>query len=116
MGPSILRPSTSTPAESIAPSFVESRHCPTGLKFSSAKPTGSMFRWHDAHTAFERCNSSCWRTVVGFSFDALASSGGITISVGGGSGGVLRRVDITYLPRMTGEVRFATDVNERMLP
>ena len=42
-----------------------SRHCPTELKFSSAKPGGSMMRWHDAQAGCCRCSSSCSRTVFG---------------------------------------------------
>src|SRR5262245_55301606 len=73
-----------------------------------------MFRWHDAHAGFARCNSSCSRTVEGLSFGALASSCGTT--AGGGSGGVLRKFDITYFPRMMGDVRFAAEVSDKKLP
>ena len=65
-GPSTFDPSASTPAASIgAPSAPALRHWPTGLKFSSAKPTGSMMRWHDAHVGLLRCSSICCRTVFG---------------------------------------------------
>src|SRR5262245_42555425 len=74
---------------------------------------GSMLRWHEAHTGFARCNSSCSRTVDGLSLGALASSCGAT--AGGGSGGVFRKFETTYFPRMIGDVRLATEVSARKL-
>ena len=84
------------------------------LFVTKANPTGSILRWHPAHAGFARCNSSCSRTVDGRSFGALSSSCG-TLG-GGGSGGVFSRLEIMNLPRRIGDVRFATDVNDRKLP
>jgi hypothetical protein len=114
-GPSTFVPSASMPPASIGnPSRVVVRHCPTGSKFSSAKPTGSMLRWQEAQTGLARWRSSCSRTVDGRSLCALSSRSGTT--AGGGSGGVFSRFEMMYFPRRTGEVRVATAVSDRMLP
>ena len=116
-GPSTFEPSASTPPVSIgAPSASVSRHCPTELKFSSAKPGGSMTRWQDAHAGLLRCSSSCSRTVFGVVAAPLLLSSSVGTFGSGGGGGVFRNVVRTNLPRKTGEVRVATDVSDRMLP
>src|SRR5438270_188495 len=46
---------------------------------SSAKPGGSIFAWHEAQAATERCLSSCSRMVF-----APRTSGSIAGMVGGG--------------------------------
>src|SRR5262245_37838205 len=100
VGPFTFDPSARTPAASIAaPSGVLSRHCPTELKFSSAKPGGSISRWHEAHVGFFRCSSSCSRTVFGTLDASLLLSSSVGTFGGGGGGGVLRNVLSTYLPR-----------------
>ncbi len=47
-GPASCVPSTSVPLASITESPSRSRQAPIALKFSSAKPTGSITLWHDA--------------------------------------------------------------------
>jgi hypothetical protein len=108
-------PSGNVPAASMGrPSGVLSRHTPAESKFSNANPTGSMFRWHDAHTGFARCVSTCCRVVCALPGVALLSSVG---TFGGGcGGGVFRSTASTYLPRIVGDVRLATAVRPRTLP
>src|SRR5688572_25428935 len=117
IGPSTFVPSASTPPVSIGePSGIVSRHCPTGLNFSRAKPGGSMTRWHDAHVGELRCSSSWALTVFGAVVAPLALSSSVGTFGSGGGGGVFRNVLRMNLPRYTGEVLVATDVSERRLP
>ena len=44
----------------LPPSLI--RHRPVTSKFSSARPSGSITRWHDAHAGFFRCSSIRSRT------------------------------------------------------
>src|SRR4029434_9032912 len=117
VGPLSLEPSASTPLASIfAPSGIATRHWPTELKFSSAKPGGSMTRWHPEQAGFCRCSSSWSRTdFVADSLPLLLSSRVGTFG-GGGVGGVFRNVVSTYAPRKTGDVRVARPVSDRILP
>src|SRR5580704_4491887 len=116
-GPLTLVPSASIPATSSgAPSGPVSRQFPTESKFSSAKPGGSITRWHPAQGWLVRCNSSCARTVFAAAGAPLLLSSSVGTFGGGGDGGVLRKVLSTYFPRNTGEVLVATEVMERMLP
>src|SRR5687768_16822315 len=116
-GPSTFDPSASTPAVSMgAPFSPDSRHCPTELNFSSAKPGGSMMRWQDAQAALLRWSSSCSLTVFGAAVPPLLLSSSVGTFGSGGGGGVFRNVVKTNLPRNTGEVLVATDVSDRMLP
>src|SRR4030095_4237940 len=113
IGPSTFEPSASTPAVSMAaPVSMVSRHWPTELNFSSAKPAGSMIRWQDAHTGLLRCRSSCSLTVFGVASLLLSSSVG-TFGSGGG-GGVFRNVVRMNLPRENGDVLVAHDGRARM--
>ncbi len=116
-GPLTCDPSASVPATSSgAPSAPVSRHCPTELKFSSAKPAGSITRWQPAQGWFLRCNSNCARTVFAAVDAPLLLSSSEGTFGGGGGGGVFRKVLSTYFPRKTGEVLVATEVIARMLP
>src|SRR2546427_4223467 len=116
-GPLILEPSASTPLPSIfAPLGMAARHCPTESKFSSAKPGGSMTRWHDAQAGLLRCSSSCSRTDFGADSVPLMLSSSVGTFGGGGSGRVFRNVRSTYAPRETGEVRVARAEGDRILP
>src|ERR1035441_10271510 len=65
-----------------------SRHMPSALKFSSARPGGSIWLWQEAHKTFSRCTASVSRNVGArlARFFTASSSGG-TFG-GGGSGGV----------------------------
>ena len=113
-GPFTWVPSWRTPDAStgLPPSVM--RHWPTASKFSSENPSGSMLRWQEAHTGLRRCDSTRSRTDVGFVTGALSSSAG-TFGGGIGSGSPISVVRM-YLPRMTGEVRVATDVTDSTLP
>src|SRR5205085_10916394 len=84
----------------------------TALKFSSAKPTGSIERWQLAHTALLRCAARRWR-IERFADTLLSSSAG-TFGRGGG-GGAPNMLRSTMTPRSTGEVRVAYDVTESTL-
>jgi hypothetical protein len=85
------------------------------LKFSSAKPTGSITPWQEPQEGFARWASRRSRTVVVMT--ALPSPSMLVSTPGGGSGGgapwVLPSIQA---PRMTGEVRVAVEVTVRMLP
>ena len=97
-----------------SPSGVLSRHLPAESKFSSANPTGSMFRWQDEHTGFARWVPTCCRTVIFLPGTALLSSVG---TFGGGcGGGVFIRTARRDLPRIVGDVRFATAVGPGCCP
>src|SRR5215467_4876471 len=104
-----LEPSHRTPEPSTGlPSSVTSRHWPIGLKFSRAKPVGSMVRWQPAQKAFSRCFSSLSRTDLGdspTSFSARVGTFG-----GGGGGGRFNNVLRIHLPRFTGDVRVGFEV------
>src|SRR3712207_7808845 len=63
---------------------------------------------HDALPILARWRSSCSRTVDGRSLCALSDRSGTT--AGGGSGGVLSRLEMMYLPRSTGD-RKSTRLN-----
>jgi hypothetical protein len=84
------------------------RQAPTASKFSSASPSGSMTLWHPAHAGFERCCSIRPRTVLG---TPGTSSGNGGTTAGAGGGGVPSRLSRIHLPRTTGDVRSACDVN-----
>src|SRR5260370_36727940 len=81
------------------------RHFPVASKCSSAKPSGSIREWQDAHTAFLRCSSIRSRSAVGLLFPSFNLSGG-TLG-GGGGGGEPSRFSKIHLPRSTTEVRSA---------
>ena len=75
-----------------------------------------MTRWHDRQAGFARCCSIRSRTVsMRVAPAALVSSSAGTFG-GGGGGGEPIITSITHLPRMTGEVRSATDVSRSTLP
>jgi hypothetical protein len=57
-----------------------------------------------------------WRTVSSLPAAAPFVSSSAGTLGGGGGGGDPRRTSITHLPRITGDVRSATDVSTRMLP
>src|SRR4029077_20835127 len=90
------------------------RHSPTPLKFSSAKPSGSIWAWQTAQAAFARCCSIRSRIVGTFTFGGVSFSDGT--SGGGGGGGVPRTFVSNHLPRIVGDVRLAYEVTVRMLP
>src|SRR5262245_46745988 len=94
----------------LSPSL--SRHRPTGSKFSSANPTGSIVRWQLAHTGSLRWAASLSR--IGRLPGTFPSSAG-TFGSGGG-GGAPKILLNTHTPRITGEVRVAKDVTDRTLP
>ena len=75
-------------------------------KFSSEKPSGSIFWWQAAQVGCARCASSCWRS--GASAPTLASSSRGT-PAGGSGGGAFSTFSRIHLPRSTGEVRVAYD-------
>ena len=93
------------------------RHAPTTSKFSSARPSGSITLWHDAHAGFLRCSSMRSRTDSDLpprrrlrllerrARPAAAAAAAMPSST-----------SIIHLPRSTGDVRSATDVSIRMLP
>ena len=89
-----------------------SRHRPIASKGSSARPSGSMRAWQEAHAALLRCFSSCSRreTDLPRSFSSRAGTSG-----GGGGGGAPRRFSRIHLPRSTGEVRLGYDETVRTL-
>src|SRR5689334_15816108 len=84
------------------------RHLPVASKFSSAKPRGSMRRWHVAHAGSLRCTSIRSRSDRGA--PAAPASGNAGTSGGGAGGGAPRRLASTHLPRNTTDVRFGYDV------
>ena len=94
-----------------------SRHCPTELKFSSAKPGGSMMRWQEAHG-----RHSCGAAPAAPAPSSAPLSAPLLLSSsvgtfgGGGGGGVLRNVLRMNLPRNTGEVLVATDGQRQDAP
>ena len=90
------------------------RQTPTALKFSSAKPSGSISAWQLAQLGFARCAASRSR-IVSVPPPSLVSSRSGT-SAGGGGGGTPSRFSRIHLPRTTGEVRSGYDVTVRMLP
>src|SRR5262249_22417186 len=106
-GPSISAPFHVIAALMGAPSS-SARHFPTALKFSNAKPSGSMLAWQLAHTALLRCCSIRSRREAGLLFPSFCLSGG-TFG-GGGGGGAPSSVSSTHLPRKTTEVRCAYEV------
>ena len=114
IGPVIGAPPASVPLASMGRPPSVSRHRPTGSKFSSAKPGGSIVRWQPAQTGSSRCCSSRSRTLRGAAPAPLSSSAG-TFG-GGGFGGELNTFVMIHLPRNTGDVRFATDVSNSTLP
>ena len=48
-----------------------SRHRPSALKFSSARPSGSMREWHELHSGLARCRAISSRTVGSFPLKSL---------------------------------------------
>src|ERR1019366_10265783 len=114
--PLIGVPSYITPAESTGTSLSLMRHLPVTSKLSSARPSGSITRWHDTQAGFLRCSSI--RSRVDSSLppeDALVASSAGTFGGGGGGGGPTS-TSMIHLPRITGDVRSATDRSTRMLP
>ena len=90
------------------------RQRPMASKFSSAKPSGSIWAWQLAHTGLLRCCSIRSRTDAGFPPSPFSGSAGT--SGGGAGGGAPRMFSSSHFPRTTGEVRVAYDVTVRMLP
>src|SRR5262249_56156802 len=79
-----------------------------------ARREGWMWGWQEGDGGFGRWGWRWSRTVVGWSLAALSSRAGTL--AGGGNGGVFSRFEMTYFPRSTGDVRFATAVNDSRLP
>ena len=77
-------------------------------KFSSPKPSGSIFAWQPAQAAWVACRANCSRKVFASPF--IPSSIWLTPG-GGGGGGVPSTTSRTYLPRSVGLVRFVCEVN-----
>ena len=91
-----------------------SRHSPMASKFSSAKPSWSIWAWQAAQTGLARWAAICSR--MGSTLRGSRSSTRSGTSGGGGGGGVPRMFSMIHLPRMTGEVRLAREVPVRMEP
>src|SRR5579884_1669551 len=118
-GPSTGVPSTNTPVVLMGSPLSFVRQAPTALKLSREKPIGSIILWHDAQAGLARCASRRSRTEGNFSPAIVslvvpASFNGGTLA-GGFGGGVPSKVSMTHLPRTTGEVLVASDVNVRIL-
>ena len=85
-------------------------------KFSSAKPIGSISRWHCVQSERTRCSSIFWRIVGSFAFGS-AGRGGSGGTSGGGFGGLMpSTLPMIHLPRVTGDVRSGFDVVARNAP
>src|SRR3954466_15191175 len=69
--------------------------------------------WQVAQTLLVRCSARRVRNVVGFAVDAsrFTSTPG-----GGGEGGIPNTFSRIQAPRITGDVRFATEVTVRTAP
>src|SRR5262249_56002445 len=85
---------------------------PVRAKFSSAKPSGSISRWHAAQVGLDLCSSMRSRMVR---FFVVASSFRDGTFGGGGGGGVPRICRSTHLPRIVGAVRLGYDVTVNTL-
>src|SRR5262249_42127846 len=93
-----------------------SRHLPKALKFSKARPRGSIRLWHEPHKRLLR-----WTLSVSFSVGGLPLMVAATCSIdgifgGGGGGGVPKRLSRINKPRFTGEVLSGFDVTTRNVP
>jgi hypothetical protein len=95
---------------SIGMPFSRCRHLAVTSKLSSARPIGSMNRWHELQVALVRWISIRSRVVSSRPSFAAAAASRSGTSGGGGGGGVPSSTSITHLPRSTGEVRLASDV------
>src|SRR5262249_33102579 len=97
----------------IGGAWVDARHLPTASKFSSAKPSGSIRWWQDAHDGFFRCASIRSRSDRGCPSAPASLSAGM--SGGGGGGGAPRRFARSHRPRIGSDVRLGYDVTVRRL-
>ncbi len=98
----------------MAPDASTVRHLPSASKLSMANPIGSIAAWQLAQAGFARCCASA--SLIGRTLpESLFSVASAGIFGGGGAGGAPSRLPRTYLPRSTGDVRFAYDVSVRML-
>ena len=84
------------------------------MKFSSARPYGSITPWHALQLAFLRCCSSRSRTVFGCSPSGVSEF--VSTPGGGGVGGVPMSLSSTHAPRSTGDVRSPYDVRSSTAP
>ena len=92
-----------------------SRHRPVWSKFSSARPIGSIRRWHPAQVGRFRCCSSRCRNEVAWPA-AGPSRGLFPLPAAAGAAAFPSRLSRIHLPRTTGDVRFAADVSVNTLP
>src|SRR4051794_34031989 len=92
------------------------RKRPKALKFSRARPGGSIRIWQEAHRGLSRCKARASRWGGGRSAGlVIVSSRGGTLG-GGGEGGEPRMFSRIHLPRLTGDVRVGLEVTVRTLP
>src|SRR5262245_36090006 len=97
-------PSGNDPAASIGSPYSAALHRPMALKFSRAKPIGSILLWQLAHTALLRCFSMRSRTDEGGAPPSPFSVNAGTFG-GGAGGGEPRMLVSSHFPRTTGDVR-----------
>ena len=90
---------------------------PTTSKFSSARPSGSITRWHDWHAGFGavRLHALAHREQAAIRAPP-SSPRNPARRAAAAAAAVPNSTSSTHLPRSTGEVRSATDVIVRMLP
>ena len=104
------------PATSIVCPASASRQVPSAVKFSNARPSGSIRSWHELHSLFARCTASISLNFGSRPLNPLIASSSAGTSGGGGGGGVPRMFSKTNSPRFTGDVRVGFDVTASTAP
>ena len=86
------------------------------LKFSKAKPNGSMRLWQEAQSGFSRCIAKASRRLMVLPSCFFSEASSEATFAGGGGGGVPRKLSRMNNPRFTGEVRVGFEVTANTLP